>query len=289
MVHRARNPIELSVTEFYASDHITCGYGVGGHSGIDYGKMKRGTAIPSPATGKVAVKGIDKMYGHWVAIEIGADDYLGFAHMNAASPLVAKRQIALGQTLGTIGDSGDFAKGVHVHVYRGKYPHPWQRPTQDPMPTINAGVALSGATGKPINPTEPKGRKYMYRAALKDTQKVAYFDSVSFFETTNGSVDDNAWGRYVGKPGLVVTQAEWDSYKRVSSANITALSSAQSSLTTNQNDHLMSIATSAQLGVALTGTVNFVNEHADENKDAIIDAINSSSSLNGTYNITPAE
>lgn len=59
----------------------------------------------------------------------------------------------------------------------------------------------------------------MYRAVLTGTTRVAFFDSISFHETTEGSSDDNAWGRFVGKPGLTVSQGEWDSYYRVSKLN----------------------------------------------------------------------
>lgn len=69
-----------------------------------------------------------------------------------------------------------------------------------------------------LNPKKA-GPRHMYRAALKDTKRVAYFDSITFRETTDGSVDDNAWGRFVGKPGLVVSQAEWDAYERVAREN----------------------------------------------------------------------
>lgn len=85
---------------------------------------------------------------------------------------------------------------------------PWHFANQSASP---AGGGTKITTQKEVRP--------MFRAALRNTQKVAYFDSISFFETTNGSVDDNAWGRFVGKPGLTVSQDEWDSYERVAAAN----------------------------------------------------------------------
>ena len=80
-----------------------------------------------------------------------------------------------------------------------------------------AGVSLAGSSGTEIEPK--KEAQEMYRAALRDTKKVAFFDATTFFETTDSSVDDDAWSRFVGKPGLTVSQSEWDSYKKVAALN----------------------------------------------------------------------
>jgi len=115
--------------------------------------------------------------------------------------------------------------------YRASYPTFCPGPETVAKIVALAGSSTAGSTTTPIEETKKRITE-MYRAALRNTKKVAFFDSITFFETTNASVDDDAWGRFVGKPGLTVSQAEWDSYQRIAALNASKLPASGISLAT---------------------------------------------------------
>ena len=115
-------------------------------------------------------------------------------------------------------------------------------------------TSLAGDDSTPIK--EPKKEaQEMYRAALRDTAKVAIFDSTTFFETTDSSVDDNAWSRFVGKPGLTVSQAEWDSYKKVAAQNAAKIAATTATIDYPKLAALIKVPTASENGSAARAAI----------------------------------
>lgn len=213
----------MSIASFYGGDHKGSvfgrseEYGPDYHWGQDFKRHPEGTPIPSLSAGTIVLSEKQDGHGWFVSVDSGDGWYWTYSHMDMQGFPVGTT-VTLGFSLGSVGSTGQ-STGPHVHVQRTRNPRPWLHGTEvDPWPQIAAILATTaGGNIRPI--PEKKGPRTMYRAALTGTTRVAYFDSISFRETTDGSVDDNAWGRFVGKPGLSVTQAEWDSYLRVSREN----------------------------------------------------------------------
>jgi hypothetical protein len=113
------------------------------------------------------------------------------------------------------------------NTYGASYPTfcPGPETVSSILARAKAGASPAGSSGTEIKERETPE---MFRAALRDTKRVAFFDSTTFFETTDSSVDDNAWGRFVGKPGLTVSQAEWDSYRNLAAKNSASLAGSVS-------------------------------------------------------------
>lgn len=287
---------------------VTNPYG-GGHTGTDYAWTRNGGTIVdkdiySIDDGTITKIYYDKAYGNVMEIDHGSNVTGVYCHAAGYNnTLKVGDRVHQGQNIGVMGDTGTLAKARHLHLtlrVNGK--------NTDPYAYINNHLTTAGNGGTPIAP-EPERTKTMTTMFVKGSTATANAGPgtlwamagdagtpcpANWFEFTRSytsSTDPYDKGRLLSAAhgaAIYLTDAEW-AERKTAYTTIVGGGSGGSSLTTEQNDHLMSIATSAQLGVALTGTVNFVNEHADENKDEIIDAINSSSNLSGTYNITPAE
>jgi len=117
-----------------------------------------------------------------------------------------------------------------------------------------AGASPAGSSGTPI-PETKKEIQEMYRAALRDTKKVAFFDSTTFFVTTDGSADDNAWSRFVGKPGLTVSQAEWDSYEKVAAQNAAKIVATTTTIDYTKLAALIKVPTASENGSAARAAI----------------------------------
>lgn len=114
----------------------------GGHRGSDYG-VARGTAVVAIAAGRVSGRDVDRKgseIGNWVEIE-----HAGFTsryiHFNEAPHVAYGAQVSAGQRIGSAGDTGTAAIGVHLHIEIYD-----QLVRQDPHAWLTANVGAGSAT-----------------------------------------------------------------------------------------------------------------------------------------------
>lgn len=103
-----------------------------------------------------------------------------------------------------------------------------------------------------------------------------FADGLGFKRTSTGMGDRTAysnWKIYLAAMGFVVSEQHNDvNVLNWAEANLPQMGSA-SGFTSADRAVLLDLPTTGELGQALTSTVALVNEHADDNKDAIIAAI----------------
>jgi len=174
-----------------------------------------------------------------------------------------------GAAVGYVGNTGTATTGPHLHTfvidrwtgkrYSLEY---WLTKFFKFKNSAPAGGTVSGPfssslAGGNLTPIkEPKKEaQEMYRAALRDTYKVAIFDSTTFFVTTDSSVDDNAWSRFVGKPGLTVSQAEWDSYEKVAAQNAAKIAATTTTIDYPKLAALIKVPTAIENGSAARAAI----------------------------------
>lgn len=86
------------------------------HRGDDWA-APTGTPIPAAASGVVVFKGVMNGYGNVVILEHIIDGdvvHTWYAHMNAPSPLAMDEEVAAGDTVGAVGNTG-IGTGPHLH------------------------------------------------------------------------------------------------------------------------------------------------------------------------------
>lgn len=184
----------------------------------DFGSFTRWYGSALEAAGSSALTGQypgTPSFAYWVG---RSGELLKYGHNGFGTPdeiFMASSRI---QTPLNDGGTVGSCSLAHYNSYSDVTFLGWSRTNgQNTMPTVDGG-------------SKKVGQRYMYRAVLRDTKRVAFFDSITFFETTDGSPDDNAWGRFVGKPGLTVSPEEWDAYRRVAELNAATIAGGVASL-----------------------------------------------------------
>lgn len=240
-----------------------------------------GSGNYSPVTGTVIFAGWDSSgagFGNAVAVrQDGADVVWWMAHFASVSVSVGQR-VSEGQYLGALGKTGA-ATGPHVHTERrvGGTSRPLSGTATNPRSyyTSSAGGGTS-----PLEPT-----------TKRNTMTTVYWDGQN---PTGGS----AWWALGGdSPGTtanwIVTQnrdlaIKWSSVHGPivdlgSHSNFKEFGKWYSEPLRiaggvgGGSADISNLPTKDDLGQALTSTVALVNEHADSNRDQIIDAIPGSS------------
>lgn len=242
----------MTVTQFYAADHLGRAYGVRvlgvPHSGQDVNRWAPGTLIPSPASGVVAKKGYSLRYGHWVAVRLADGSYLGAAHMLTASPLKVGAPVKVDTTLGKLGSTGTLSLGPHTHIYYSSVPEPWGRPTKDPMPIIQSALT------PPI--VKDTDMRVIYNTDnSNDATRRAIVGELSFQVITAGQAtrETKLWGAAVN-----FTQGEWDACLTLVEARRAATGFGGAGGLTDAE-----VVDDAELGQALTSAVQLINDHTD--------------------------
>lgn len=83
------------------------------HNGIDY-SSKMGTVIRATARGLVVDKGFDENLGNYVVIDHGNGFTTKYAHCKE-NPVEKGQSVERGEIIGTVGNSGKFTDGPHLH------------------------------------------------------------------------------------------------------------------------------------------------------------------------------
>lgn len=108
-----RSPFKASskeTTAFKKKGDWAAGY----HTGVD--RVCNNTTLVSPANGKVARNvANDKNYGNFVIITTDDGKSILMAHMKSKSPLQVGAAVKKGETVGTMGETGN-ASGPHLHI-----------------------------------------------------------------------------------------------------------------------------------------------------------------------------
>lgn len=87
-----------------------------GHTGSDWGRGLGGEPIPAWAAGTVVANQWSDGNGNCLAIAIdGAPLYFSSIHMAEPSPLPIGAQVALGEHVGIVGNTGTNSQGAHYH------------------------------------------------------------------------------------------------------------------------------------------------------------------------------
>ncbi|HEY3451612.1 MAG TPA: M23 family metallopeptidase [Myxococcales bacterium] len=85
------------------------------HRGVDF-PQAAGTAIPAVAAGVVRVNTSTGCLGNVVELLHGDGMYSAYCHMLGPSPLAVGTSVAMGQTVGQVGNTGSCSQGAHLHL-----------------------------------------------------------------------------------------------------------------------------------------------------------------------------
>jgi murein DD-endopeptidase MepM/ murein hydrolase activator NlpD len=93
------------------------------HSGTDWA-MPEGTKIPAIAKGTVKLVQFSKILG-WVLVQSAMDKegklwYIGYCHLKAEPTLEVGAKLAVGDSVGLVGNTGSASSGPHLHATLGK-------------------------------------------------------------------------------------------------------------------------------------------------------------------------
>ncbi|HEY0138162.1 MAG TPA: M23 family metallopeptidase, partial [Nannocystis sp.] len=119
------------------------------HRGVDFPQAS-GTSIPAVADGKVVVNTYSSCLGNVVVLEHADGMYSGYAHLVSPSPLKKGAVVALGKSVGKVGDSGTCSNGAHLHLTMSPQVGGWASGTTvDPYKYIQSHLTCN---------TNPKGK-----------------------------------------------------------------------------------------------------------------------------------
>lgn len=145
--------------DFYADPDLADGFGstagnrLNAHFGLDFAHAA-GTAIPSYVAGTVVTNQWSSALG-WVLEVEAVGRFIGVRHMKTQSPLKVGTAVALGQTVGPVGNTGSASNGNHLcttnasrkgGVFGTAY-------CSDPWPFIKAAISTSATAGGTATPT----------------------------------------------------------------------------------------------------------------------------------------
>lgn len=93
--------------------------GMQAHSGTDWA-MPEGTKIPAIAKGTVKLVQFSKVLG-WVLVQSAMDKegtiwYIGYCHLKEEPKVEVGTKLALGDTIGLVGNTGSASSGPHLHA-----------------------------------------------------------------------------------------------------------------------------------------------------------------------------
>jgi hypothetical protein len=278
----------LSVLAFYAPSRWTALFGEkrgnSYHHGLDIARGAR-EDVPALRSGKVVRSAYSSVLGYHVVIRVGDKDYDGYCHL--VQPAALGTNLTQGQKVGALAGPDDLHgsqwTGPHLHLTNGPGALDvlGTSATRNPAPIVNS-VRTSIAGGGVI-PIE-EGYEMTSKLVLHKVGANQAYYLVDPFSITAIS-DQNDITAYRAAYGEIVREgaSAMDPFTRMINRNKAALRDAVTASITD-------LPTKGGLGQALTSTVVLVNEHADENKDAIIDAIShipgGGSGVSGSYSLS---
>lgn len=131
-------------------------YGPNGHLGVDWNRHPTGTPIPSWTAGTVVTSTFYRTLGWTVIIRRADGTFAGFCHMQAKSPLPLGASVAVGQTVGAVGNTGIFTTGAHLHATLEPQAKIGTANAFDPLPHIRKAKADHNLTGNTPTPIDQK-------------------------------------------------------------------------------------------------------------------------------------
>lgn len=91
-----------------------------GHRGTDWNKLKLGTKLPAVANGVVSYVGKSEILGNVVVLKVKRKVlptvYFGYCHMQKPCALPVGTKLAVGDTIGLLGNTGTASSGPHLHL-----------------------------------------------------------------------------------------------------------------------------------------------------------------------------
>ena|GEM_PF-2661078 len=116
-----------------------------GHTGSDW-IVGAGTPIPAIGAGVVVGRGWHDGNGNYLVVKLdGSDLYYAYLHMSAPASVRDGDRVALGQLIGTVGDTGTNSRGAHLHVTVSNAPTAYVGlgTRRDPWALIQANLATT--------------------------------------------------------------------------------------------------------------------------------------------------
>lgn len=107
-----RSPFKASskqTTAFKKKGSWAAGY----HTGVD--RVSSNTTLVAPASGTIQRNAYDKSYGNYIVITTNDGKSILMAHMKSRSPWRVGQVIEQGDTVGTMGSTGN-STGAHLHI-----------------------------------------------------------------------------------------------------------------------------------------------------------------------------
>lgn len=269
---------------------------------MHYGEDTLGEGNYAPVNGTVVYARYDNTgtgLGYAVGVrETAHPDVIWWVAHHASISVSVGEIVSEGRTkLGVKGASGA-AQGVHCHTERrvGGLARPGSGTATNPRDyyTSTAGGDLS-----PLPPERKKSMTTVYWNGLPGASGAKWAlagdspgTTANWIETGTQSLA-SAWASVHGSAVNLGSDASFSDFRGwyQQPLNVSG-GSGGGGLTAAQDTALMGLPaaiadlpTNGEMGQALTSTVALVNEHADENKDAIIDAIPSGGGSASTYSL----
>lgn len=276
------------------------------HTGVDFGS-NRGKPIHAPSAGVAVAKGYNSNktsgWGHYLWVQATDGAFYGVAHMAAASPFNVGDRVNLGDTLGTVGATGAAATyGPHLHLSvstgtKAQAVALSRDHLVDPITYINARTSgTAGGIEEEMQLSDTVRELNVENYGVIDNQAVTIgnrFEWISWWaKRAQMSIDGqrpSLISQIRDKVNSISTKVDTLSSPSIPAATLVAALSDPSvvnaiaqKVASLIQPSLDDIPTNGEMGQALTSTVALVNEHADENKDAIIAAIPSGSGSGGS-------
>jgi hypothetical protein len=204
--------------------------------------------------------------------------------------------------LGKLGNTGSQTTGPHLHTTLEPTVVIGTSRARDPLPYIKASrTSPAGGGVTPIGQRKNTMTTLYWNGQSSPNARWALGGdspgtTANWIETGTQSLA-NAWAAVHGPAVNLGSNESFVDFRSWYQQPVATSGGGSGGLTAAQNDALMGLPaaiadlpTNGELGQALTSTVALVNEHADENKDEVLEAIenipNGGSTGGGTYDLS---
>lgn len=190
-----RSPFKASskqTTAFKKKGSWAAGY----HTGVD--RVCDNPALVAPTGGTIQRNSYDKSYGNYIVLTTSDGKSILMAHMKSRSPKTVGTKIKEGDTLGTMGSTGN-STGPHLHIeVENSKSWAYNKKLLDPNDYIDWKDVSTPAAGKP--PASP-AKSYPKAAAWKNGSTTEAVLEKSNLEERIGSLSPKESAKCYGKKG----------------------------------------------------------------------------------------
>ena len=256
----------VGVLQKPANGRLTQGYS-NSHRALDFG-WRDGTTVYAAAAGYVSWDWTAG-YGNRLSINHGTliqpSTVTRYAHLH--SMRMKSGWVIQGQPIGTMGETGTYPEGVHLH-FELLVGSGIRLARVDPSPYL---TDTSGGKPIPIPNQKDDDMKILFNTDnTNDATRRALVGEFSFQILTSLAATEER--KLYGDP-INVSGVEWDRIKARTEARIATLPIGAGAFTAADRAMLDDIASKGELTQALTSTVQAVNNQAAVNKQEILNAI----------------